>query len=90
MKLCLYNQEWLFPDHPVLSYISERLKDRAESGLFWIPTARCSMQSPTSNYTDRFVLVEEGGLRSSGWTFEVRLPQKYLSKVLDSLSSPGK
>ena len=34
------------------------------------------MQSPTSNYNDRFVLVEEGGLGSSGWTFEVRLPQK--------------
>ena len=48
------------------------------------------MQSPTSNYTDALALVEEEGRRSSGWTFEVRVSQTYLSEALASLSCPGK
>lgn len=61
----------------------ESLKDGAESGLPWIPIARCC-------YTDSLALVEEAGHRSSGWTLEVRVPQTYLSEALESLSFPGK
>lgn len=91
VKLWLYSQgNGCLQTTLLFSIYKKSLKDSAESGLPWIPTARCCLQSPASNYTDSLALVEEGGRRSSGWTLEVRVPQTYLSEALESLSFPGK